>query len=126
MNMISTGEADTLAVLHPGASLTPAQGGLTLVSLPDVRLPPGWSLGVTPVWFFLPVGYPAAQPDCFWAAAELRLASGAMPANSAVQPVPGTGVQALWFSWHVTSWRPGVDNVVTFARFVVRRFTDAR
>jgi hypothetical protein len=78
------------------------------------------------VWFVAPVGYPTAPPDCFWADAGLRLDSGGLPSNSAVQAVPLVGVAALWFSWHVASWRPAADSLVTYAHFVIRRFHDAR
>ena len=80
----------------------------------------------SPVWFVVPVGYPAAQPDCFWASAELRLSSGAAPSNSGEQIIPGLQQPALWFSWHLTTWRPAHDDLTTYARFIQRRFADAR
>lgn len=110
----------------PGAELITGADGMTLITLPEVRLPAGWSATVTTVWFVVPVGYPAAQPDCFWAAPDLRLANGSMPANSGVQAVPVLQTPALWFSWHLSAWRPSHDNVTTYARFALRRFDDAR
>jgi hypothetical protein len=115
-----------LTASYPGATIIDGADGTSVVVLPVVRLPPGWSVPTTPVWFVLPVGYPAAQPDCFWADPELRLANGALPDNSGSQVVPIVQVQALWFSWHLTGWRPSHDDVTTYARFISRRFEDAR
>jgi hypothetical protein len=78
------------------------------------------------VRFVIPVGYPAAQPDCFWADENLRLASGAIPTNAAAQMIPGTAELALWFSWHFSGWRPSQDDLMTYIRFVLMRFIDAR
>lgn len=120
------GELDGLSLSFPGAYLVDVPDGTTLVSIPSIALPAGWSLSTTPVWFILPIGYPAAQPDCFWASSELRLVSGAMPSNSGVQQLPAIQESALWFSWHLVNWRPALDNVSTYIRFVLRRFADAR
>ena len=125
MNSVRQGSS-ALEELFPGAVIEPLAGGVTLVSIPHVPLPVGWSRETTPIWFVLPNGYPAAQPDCFWAAADLRLGTGSLPANSGLQQIPGRSEQGLWFSWHLACWRPGVDDVVTFTRFVLRRLSDAR
>jgi hypothetical protein len=126
LTSLRAGEWDQLAACFPGATLLDAPDGSLVVSLPDVALPPGWSMQTSPVWFVTPIGYPAAQPDCFWASPDLRLASGAMPANAGVQPVPIAQHAALWFSWHLAAWRPARDALITYARFVLRRFVDAR
>ncbi|MBA3652581.1 MAG: hypothetical protein H0W70_00125 [Actinobacteria bacterium] len=126
MSALRPGEWDALADQFADATARDGPDGLSLITIPAVKLPPGWSAGATPISFVLPVGYPAAQPDCFWASVDLRLASGAMPSNSGVQQIPHTQTEALWFSWHLASWRPATDNISTYARFVLRRFADAR
>src|SRR5438128_9193102 len=78
--------------------------GSAVVTIDNVAIPMGWSASATNVSFLVPVGYPAAQPDCFWSSADLRLATGAMPANAAVQTVPLLGRPGLWFSWHLSRW----------------------
>jgi hypothetical protein len=109
-----------------GASVCEGPDGTTLVTLPDVPLPGGWSSKSTTVRFVVPVGYPAAQPDCFWADDDLRLADGSLPSNSGAQSAPVAGVPALWFSWHLSAWRPALDTLITYVRFITRRFDDAR
>ena len=126
MSALRPGEWDALAGQFAGAALTDESDGSSLITIPEVSLPPGWSSSTTPISFVVPVGYPAAQPDCFWAAADLRLASGAMPSNTGMQPVPHTQQPALWFSWHLGNWRTGVDTVSSYTRFILKRFTDAR
>jgi hypothetical protein len=126
MSSVRQDDWNHLAAKYPGATIADAPDGTAMVSLPRVPLPAGWSLASVCVWFLVPVGYPAAQPDCFWTSSELRLASGAMPSNSGIQDVGATGGRALWFSWHPTTWRPAHDGLATFAHFIVRRFDDAR
>ena len=110
----------------PDATISEGSDGTMLVTLPDMPLPSGWSAKATRVRFVVPVGYPAAQPDCFWVDADLRLANGSLPSNSGAQSVPVAGTPALWFSWHLSAWRPSHDSLITYARFIARRFDDAR
>lgn len=126
MSSLRPGEWDQLAGCFPDAVLVDAPDGTVLVALPAVAVPAGWSMSATPLWFIVPVGYPAAQPDCFWASADLRLAAGALPSNAAQQQLPVLQHQALWFSWHLAAWRPAHDTLITYARFAIRRFDDAR
>lgn len=126
MNALRPAEWASLSGTFPDAAITELPGGSSLISIPSLRLPAGWSSVEAPVWFAVPVGYPAAQPDCFWSGPALRLTSGAMPANTGIQHHPVTQEAVLWFSWHLASWRPSDDDVSTFARFIVRRFADAR
>lgn len=110
----------------PAATICEGPDGTALVTLPDVPLPGGWSAPSTTVRFVVPVGYPASQPDCFWVDADLRLANGSLPSNSGAQAMPAVGEPALWFSWHLSAWRPAHDSLITYARFIARRFDDAR
>lgn len=126
MSSLRPNEWEQLVASYPGAKITDGADGTSLVALPAVPLPPGWSATTTAVWFVLPVGYPAAQPDCFWTDPELRLVNGTVPGNAGAQVVPIVQVPALWFSWHLSAWRPSHDSVTTYARFISRRFDDAR
>ena len=109
-----------------GAQLKPNTDGTQLVTLPAVSLPAGWSQSSSHIRFVVPVGYPYAVPDCFWADQSLRLNSGAMPQNAQIgnptpsQPDPAT----LWFSWHVapTAWRPGASDLMTYIHVIKKRF----
>jgi hypothetical protein len=126
VNALRTREWSALVAQFSSATLNADADGSGLVTIADVELPPGWSAPTTRVHFVVPIGFPAAQPDCFWASAELRLASGTMPSNAGVQAVPVLQCPGLWFSWHVTTWRPSVDTLSTYARFILTRFADAR
>lgn len=118
-------ELQSLAAEHPGARVVDGADP-PLIEIPLLELPPGWSASATPVWFIVPAGYPAAQPDCFWADGALRLSGGAQPQNSGLQTLPTTSRSVLWFSWHLGSWRPGRDHLTSYVRFIYQRFADAR
>jgi len=120
------GQLDTLKERFPEANAASLPSGATLISVPDVSVPLGWSARKTTVRFLAPTGYPYAAPDCFWADCELRLATGAMPVSSAVNPIPETSLSGLWFSWHLTHpWNPNIDNLLTWMATVEMRFRSA-
>ena len=102
----------------PGARAVALPGGITLVTVPDMPLPAGWSQPTTTVSFIVPVGYPMARPDCFFADPSLRLATGGMPMNTGQQALPGTAQMQLWFSWHLASWNPSTDTLLTYLRVI--------
>lgn len=117
-------DLDRLTGARPNAVLHSQADGSLVVEVPELALPPGWSLPSVTVRWVLSPAYPAAQPDCFFADAELRLASGAMPINSGHQELQGR--QLLWFSWHVQGWRPGRDDLLSYLRFIESRLADVR
>ncbi len=101
--------------------------GTTLVIVPDVSLPEGWSKASTTIRFIAPPGYPFAQLDCFWADPELHLANGGPPQNSAVTSAPETIEPALWFSWHLAGpWNPNRDTLSTWMNVVIDRMRQVR
>ncbi len=111
------------AEAKPSITLQRVVDGTSVVSF-HALLPPGWNKASTQISFVLPVPFPAAQPDCFYADADLRLATGTMALNSGIQPLGG--VPRVWFSWHVAGWSPQRDNVSTYIRFIERRLNDPR
>jgi hypothetical protein len=114
---------DEAPVSEVGYTIRPLADGSSIVRS-VVLLPAGWSRTETTVWFLLPVAFPSAQPDCFFADADLRLGSGQMPSNTGIQQLDGA--QLLWFSWHLSSWSPATDNISTYLRFIEARLRDAR
>jgi hypothetical protein len=110
---------------HPGTSATPLPSGATLIRIPNFRICDGWNRNAVEIRFLAPHGYPYAQPDCFWADEGLRLNSGLMPQNSNISPVPETSENGCWFSWHLASWTPGADTLMTFVAAIVDRFRRA-
>ena len=109
---------------YPEATVSTLSDGVVLVTLGQVTVPHGWSLSAPTLAFVVPAGYPAAQPDCFYVVEVLTLAGGQVPQNSGRQPLGGR--DWTWFSWHLQSWRPGRDNLFTYARFVELRMSDVR
>ncbi len=112
-------------------TLSPMPNGAYLVRIPDVALGAGWNRGTATVLFVAPPGYPAAQPDCFWVEpAGLRLAGGGTPQNSNdSNPIPGdivSGRQTTWFSWHLQTWNPNADSLLTFFKVITNRLKPAR
>ena len=101
--------------------------GTTLVTVPGVRLPGGWSRSSTTIRFLVPPGYPFAQLDCFWADPDLLLAHGATPQNAALNVIPETLQQGMWFSWHLASaWNPNRDTLSTWMNVVIDRLRQVR
>lgn len=109
--------------VFPGASILGAGDGTHIVSVP-LPLRAGWNAAATVARFVVPVPYPAAHPDCFYADLGLRLAGGQMPTNSGLQVLAGQ--QLMWFSWHVASWNPVRDTLLGYVRFIAERLRRAQ
>lgn len=102
-----------------------------LIRVPEVDIGLGWNQRKADVLFVAPPGYPAAQPDCFWVEpAGLRLEGGGTPQNSNdSNPIPGdvqNGRRTTWFSWHLQSWNPNRDSLLTFFNVIMKRLKPAR
>lgn len=121
---------EKLKAVRPDAEHRSAGDGTSLITVRDVPTgPPGkWNRNAVTAHMLVPLGYPQARPDCFWTDSDLRLASGGMPANANLQPIPGyqeLGAR-LWFSWHVASWNPMGDDLVTYLKVIERRLREPR
>jgi len=111
----------------PPASLTRLGSGAYLITVPDYELPAGWSRPKTTIKFIAPPGYPMAKPDCFWADQDLRVGgSPGIPQSCGHNPIPEVGTPQLWFSWHVATWNPNVDTLLTYFRVIERRLFEVR
>lgn len=117
-------QIQVLQSCFPTTTSQPLGSGAYLIVIDQVELPNGWTKSSVKVKFIAPVGYPLARPDCFWADSDLRLASGAMPKNTAINQIPQIGGQHLWFSWHVASWNPNSDSLLTYLYVIKRRLQD--
>ena len=109
---------------------TALPNGGTLIRIPALPVE-GWNRPTADVLFMVPPGYPAAQPDCFWVEPNnFRLAGGQTPQNSNDgNPIPGDvlpGRSTTWFSWHVQSWNPSRDSLITYFKVILSRLTPAR
>lgn len=110
----------------PAAAFSPAGDGSFAVTIPDFRLPTGWTAPAVTLRFIAPVGYPMSKPDCFWCDAGLRLSGGGVPQNTGPNPMPNAPAPLLWFSWHVSSWSPNADTLRTYVHVIKKRFLELR
>jgi hypothetical protein len=115
----------------PAPSARRLPNGGHLITVPEVHIGPGWNQRKVTVLFVAPPGYPAARPDCFWVdPMGLRLSSGATPqASNDSNPIPGddvAGRRTTWFSWHLQTWDPNTDSLVTFFNAIMNRLKPAR
>jgi hypothetical protein len=115
----------------PEPIATRLPNGSHIVQIPAVDIGPGWSLRHVTVLFVAPPGYPAAQPDCFWVEPSgLRLEGGATPQNTNdSNPIPGDNTaqrRTTWFSWHLQTWNPNTDSLVTYFKVIMKRLKPAR
>ena len=115
-------QLDDLRQQFADATWSALSNGTAHVRVPNVKLPAGWSKPTATIHLVLPVGYPVAKPDCFWADHDLRLAGDKTPENSGVQAIPGLADPLLWFSWHIAAWNPNAHNVLTWLRVALTRF----
>lgn len=123
MDVLSSQLAD-LQRRHTGAHLVAQGGGAYLLVVPEVPLGGGWSLTSTTVTVLIPAGFPHVKPDCFYADAGLRLATGAEPAASNIQSVFGR--QYRWFSWHITTWHPTSGSLDQYMHVCESRLRELR
>jgi len=105
---------------YPGTEAQALPSGGLLVTVPGVPLPVGWTKRMTAIRFVVPAAYPYAALDCFWADVDLRLAGERMPQSAgAPNPIPETGAQGLWFSWHLAHpWNPNRDTLSSWMNTV--------
>lgn len=106
------------------------QGGGMLIEVDNIPVE-GWNRPAVKVLFVVPPGYPAGQPDCFWVEPNnFRLADGQTPqsANDG-NAIPGDvvpGRATTWFSWHVQSWNPSRDSLITYFKVIQDRLAPPR
>lgn len=120
-------QLDALRARYPGTEGTRLPSGTTLVTVPAVPLPAGWSKAKTTIRFLVPAAYPYAALDCFWADPDLRLSGERMPQNTAAgNPIPEVTQPGLWFSWHLAHpWNPNRDTLSSWMSIIndrLRRF----
>ena len=68
----------------------------------------------------LPLSYPNGKPDMFWVNQDFLLKDGRVPRSAEVVEAC-LGQPRRRFSWHLSSWNPGADNLRTFLEFINNR-----
>lgn len=127
MNSVFDEHFVALRERYPNASFETRPDGSRLVRIPDYPLPQGgWNKAKTSVYFLALTSYPQAKPDCFWADQDLRLAGNVMPLNASENNAHGGPHNLLWFSWHVATWNPNTDSLLTYLRVIDKRFKEFR
>ena len=66
------------------------------------------------------LSYPNGKPDMFWTDEDFLLKSGGVPKGADVIET-WLGKRRRRFSWHLSSWNPGSDNLQTFLAFIENR-----
>lgn len=98
---------------------TTAEGDLINLVIAKYQLPSGYAIGETDLLLRLPAGFPDARPDMFWVAPAATYGNGGMPPGSEQRE---DYLGRSWQRWsrHLTDrdWRPGVDNLRSYLRFV--------
>jgi hypothetical protein len=127
MKSIIDKQLDILLEKFPDTKISPRADGTIFVTIHDFAVPSGWNKSTTSVSFLVPVGYPAARPDCFWADPDLTLVNGGTPDNTAVNDSHGVaGESKLWFSYHLSNWNANTDDLLTYVRVIRGRLEDVR
>ena len=117
---------ELLRTVFQAATLKKLPSGAAIVELPNVPLCEGWSRSHATIRFYVPVGYPFAKPDCFWADLDLKLANGAPPQSSQIQPITETTEPLMWFSWHTSQWHPSRDSLVSYYYVIKARLREPK
>jgi len=114
-------ERDIATLEGQGVALRPhpQTDGWTFLVLAGWPLGPHFNRPSAELLLKIPPTYPFAGLDMFWTDPDVRLADGRMPANTSVEQALGRSW--LRFSWHPSTWRQGVDNLLTYLAFVDRR-----
>ena len=114
----------------PATSLRRLPSGAHLIEIPDYPLPSGWNVAKATLLFVAPPAFPSAQPDCFWlesAGIPIRLQGGRTPqATNDANPIPEVGPRGTWFSWHLQSWNPNTDSLMTYCNVIWKRLKPPR
>ena len=95
-------------------------GGVINLVFDTYSIPGGFSMSETSLLLRLPASYPNGKPDMFWTEPELTLADGRVP-RQADQIQSFLGKSWRRFSWHLSQWNPGRDNLYTYLEFVNMR-----
>lgn len=110
--------------------MTGLSDGGVLIVVPGVEVE-GWNRPTANLLFVAPPGYPAGQPDCFWVEPNgFRLADGGTPQSSndgsAIPNDISPSRSTTWFSWHVQTWDPSRDTLITYFKVILDRLHPAR
>lgn len=98
---------------------TGVDGGLINLTIRGYDLPPGYDAQKADLLLRLPAGFPDARPDMFWLCPPVAFEVGGQPAGSEQREQYEGRTWQRW-SRHLSDgdWRPGVDSLQSYLRFV--------
>lgn len=82
-----------------------------------------WGVSSVDLLVVAPESYPNSQMDMFWVDPPLYLEGSRAPNGTASESKCGRMWQS--FSWHVQSWNPAFDNLLTYLYVVDNRLGQA-
>jgi hypothetical protein len=120
MNQQLSLEAEELRQRGLALQLHPQADGWVFTVFDQYPLPSGFNQQSTSLLIKVPPNYPLGGMDMFWADPQLKLAGGSMPANTSVEE--NLGRPWLRFSWHPHRWNPSSDSLISYLKFIEKRF----
>jgi hypothetical protein len=107
----------------------------TILHLPELQLPPGWSKDKASIRFEVPVGFPFQAPRNFYSDLDLQVRSEhghGYHIPKTTNPAELNGQKLLRFFWkiarreysyvHSLYWSPSSDTLMTYIRVIQSRF----
>lgn len=89
----------------------------------NYAIPKIWNRDVVDLLVVAHPSYPNAKMDMFWVDPPLTLKDGTQPKS--VSTVNKCGKNWQQFSWHVNTWNPAKDNLITYLDVVNDRLRRA-
>jgi hypothetical protein len=96
-----------------------SEGDLINLVISNYELPSGYNVTHTDLLLRLPAGFPDARPDMFWLSPAVAYQDGQIPSGSE-QREDHLGRNWQRWSRHLgdRDWRPGIDTLQSYLRFV--------
>ena len=113
-------EIERVKADYPNLQVQQRPDGSMYILIPSISLPPGWNVPATKILVILPVQYPQAPPQGFYADANLKLADGRPPSGGGAASIDNE--QWLRFCWNPQSWDMSREALWKYVKFVESRF----
>lgn len=120
-----TNEIERVKESFPTTQVTVQPDGSIHIEIPNVPLPPGWNKSEATILIIVPIGYPQARPDGFYADSDLRAQNGAKVPDGSGQ-VQIAGRNWTRFCWQPTTWDMSRDNLWKYVKLALSRFKENR
>lgn len=114
------GEVKALCEGGLTATLTEADGMANIIIVGYPIRPRHYNKKSIELLLRFPLSYPNGKPDMFWTDEDFVLKNTHVP-KSADAFETWLGKRRRRFSWHLSKWNPGTDNLFTYLEFVNNR-----